>query len=230
MDVSGTESALLSRIGDGSWPPGVRLPPERELAAEIGTSRVTLRQALGRIESLGLVERRRGSGVRVRASEDWSFQALPVLLATSGAAVRPAWVVEALALRRAWARQALTATLDRLAAADVSRTRSQIARAFAAREHRTAFVREDALILGTLLAAAEAWPARWLWNDWTRLAEAVAARGREPIALEPRYEEHQEEMLVAIADADRVRAERRLAAHLSQLDRSLLEPFTPSNR
>jgi GntR family transcriptional regulator len=44
-------------IADGSLGPGDRLPPERELAAEHGVSRMTVRQALQTLESRGLLRR-----------------------------------------------------------------------------------------------------------------------------------------------------------------------------
>ncbi len=53
---------LVTAIAIGAYSPGERLPPERELADRLGVSRVTLRQALGRVVELGLVETRRGRG------------------------------------------------------------------------------------------------------------------------------------------------------------------------
>jgi GntR family transcriptional repressor for pyruvate dehydrogenase complex len=42
--------------------PGDRLPSERELAAHLGVSRSSLREGLGRLADLGIIEARRGSG------------------------------------------------------------------------------------------------------------------------------------------------------------------------
>ncbi len=51
---------LLARVAAGKLRPGDKLPPEEGLAAALGVSRMTLRQALGSLEQQGWIERRRG--------------------------------------------------------------------------------------------------------------------------------------------------------------------------
>ncbi len=48
---------LAGLIASGLLAPGARLPPERQLAATLGVSRMTVRQALGELERAGLVRR-----------------------------------------------------------------------------------------------------------------------------------------------------------------------------
>jgi GntR family transcriptional repressor for pyruvate dehydrogenase complex len=57
------EEAILA----GKLVPGDLLPPERVLTQELGVSRSTLREALGRLASVGLVRSVHGSGTRVEA-------------------------------------------------------------------------------------------------------------------------------------------------------------------
>jgi GntR family transcriptional regulator len=59
---------LLSQIADGTYVLGGRLPTEAKLAAEHGLARETVRRALARLEQLGMIERRPGSGTRVVAT------------------------------------------------------------------------------------------------------------------------------------------------------------------
>jgi GntR family transcriptional regulator len=54
---------LLDFIGERE--PGAVVPTERELAAELGTSRTTVRQALGELVVEGRLERRQGAGTYV---------------------------------------------------------------------------------------------------------------------------------------------------------------------
>lgn len=49
---------------------GERLPPERDMAAELGIAVGTLRKALAELEKRGLLERRQGSGNYIRAISD----------------------------------------------------------------------------------------------------------------------------------------------------------------
>ena len=55
-----TVERLLTVIKLGVVRPGDRLPPERELAAQLGISRLTLREAIGELQQAGYVESRRG--------------------------------------------------------------------------------------------------------------------------------------------------------------------------
>lgn len=53
---------LFARISSGEYPPDSRLPSERALAAELGVSRNTVREALDVLESRDMIRRRQGSG------------------------------------------------------------------------------------------------------------------------------------------------------------------------
>jgi DNA-binding FadR family transcriptional regulator len=64
--VDACMARLRDAILEGRIAIGDRLPPERDLAATFGVNRVTVRSALGRLASLGLVTVRQGSGYVVR--------------------------------------------------------------------------------------------------------------------------------------------------------------------
>ena len=53
-------------ISSGDYPPGSRLPPERDLAERFGVSRLTIREAIIALEVLGKVKVKTGSGVYVK--------------------------------------------------------------------------------------------------------------------------------------------------------------------
>ncbi|SDZ97003.1 GntR family transcriptional regulator [Variovorax sp. YR216] len=57
--------ALRARILDGRLAPGAKLPSESELTAEHGVSRITVRQALGALQSEGLIVKLHGKGAFV---------------------------------------------------------------------------------------------------------------------------------------------------------------------
>ncbi|MHB9860759.1 GntR family transcriptional regulator [Streptomyces sp. YIM S03343] len=56
---------LLARIDRGDYPVGHLLPPQRDLAAEFGVSRVTVQRALKDLQGQGWITSRQGSGSRV---------------------------------------------------------------------------------------------------------------------------------------------------------------------
>jgi GntR family transcriptional repressor for pyruvate dehydrogenase complex len=66
-------ASLERRILEGSLRPGDRLPPERELAIELGVSRPSLREAIQKLASRGLVQSRHGGGTYVTDRLESSF-------------------------------------------------------------------------------------------------------------------------------------------------------------
>ncbi len=71
------EKALVTSILDGTYPPGSNLPAERELAAQLGVTRPTLREALRALESDGWFSVQQGKPTRVK--DFWREGGLNVL-------------------------------------------------------------------------------------------------------------------------------------------------------
>jgi len=73
---------LRNGIIRGTWPAGARLPSENELVTKLGCSRISIREALQMLSSLGLVETRHGGGTFVRpySSEVLLSPLLPMIV------------------------------------------------------------------------------------------------------------------------------------------------------
>jgi len=57
---------LRNRIMERKWLPGAKIPSENALAVALGVSRVSIREALQMLASLGLLETMQGGGTHVR--------------------------------------------------------------------------------------------------------------------------------------------------------------------
>ncbi len=68
---------LKTRLLEGAWKPGEKIPSESQLCEQFGVSRVTVRAAIQQLEILGLLETRHGGGSYVRAPS--SIDALDTL-------------------------------------------------------------------------------------------------------------------------------------------------------
>lgn len=57
---------IINKILSGILPPGEKLPPERDMSLQMNVNRHTLREALRKLETLGLISIRQGDGIYVR--------------------------------------------------------------------------------------------------------------------------------------------------------------------
>ena len=101
---------LRSLILNGQYPPGSKLPPERELSKRLRVNRASLREALKKLEHLGLVRIRQGDGTRVtNFMETGGIELVQHLLPLGGG--KPELIRDLLEFRRLFGRE-----LARLAA------------------------------------------------------------------------------------------------------------------
>jgi GntR family transcriptional regulator, transcriptional repressor for pyruvate dehydrogenase complex len=91
-------ASIADAILDGAFPPGSTLPPERELAEQLGVNRTSLRQGLARLQQMGLIEARHGSGNVVRDPEALTHPAVVEALVRK---LGPEFLAELLEIRAA---------------------------------------------------------------------------------------------------------------------------------
>jgi GntR family transcriptional repressor for pyruvate dehydrogenase complex len=91
-------ASIADAILDGAFPPGSTLPPERELAEQLGVNRTSLRQGLARLQQMGLIEARHGSGNVVRDPEGLTNPAVVEALVRK---LGPDFLIELLEIRAA---------------------------------------------------------------------------------------------------------------------------------
>src|SRR5438105_1973224 len=95
---------LRSLILNGQYPPGSKLPPERELSKRLRVNRASLREALKKLEHLGLVRIRQGDGTRVQNfMETGGIELVQHLLPLGGG--KPELIRDLLEFRRIFGRE-----------------------------------------------------------------------------------------------------------------------------
>lgn len=96
---------LRSLILTGQYAPGSKLPPERDLSKRLGVNRASLREALKKLEHLGLVRIRQGDGTRVtNFMETGGIELVQHLLPLAGRN-HPELIRDMLELRRIFGRE-----------------------------------------------------------------------------------------------------------------------------
>lgn len=214
--VDGIKSMLL----DGRLSPGARLPVEKDLAAELGVSRGSLREGLRALATLGIVDSRQGDGTYITSLEPGvllsplafvvdlqgdgdaaAFHGVRRILETEAAGLA-ARSIDAAALAQAQvyldeAEQILTADVvdhDRLLETDI---------AF----HRVVAVASGNPVLSALIDTLASRTARSrLWRGLTQDGAELRTHGEHTA------------ILAALVAGDPDRARLRMATHLLEVE------------
>lgn len=166
----------------GAFPAGGHLPPERQLSAALGVSRLTLRAALARLEAEGLVRARQGEGVRVL---DLAQHGTLAVLAHMDLAARPELVRSFLELRRAVAADAIALACERASEQDLEGL-SRMAAEQAEETDLKRYLARDIAFARAVLVASQSFVALLLFN-----------------ALAPVYQAHPQLAQALVADRER---------------------------
>lgn len=89
---------IIQLIDEGIFPPGARLPGERDLAERFSVSRVTVREAEVALQAMGRVTIKTGSGVYICEQPDTAESRFPVVSAFELTEARALFESEAAAL------------------------------------------------------------------------------------------------------------------------------------
>jgi len=122
------ERQIKAAVLDGLFLPGEFLGSENELAARFGVSRLPIREAVGRLSSLGVVEVKTGAGGGVRIAEGDptpSVEALAIQLALVGTSAREVMSAWECVQSAVLAKSAETATEDDFVAIEAAITKAE---------------------------------------------------------------------------------------------------------
>jgi GntR family transcriptional regulator, transcriptional repressor for pyruvate dehydrogenase complex len=202
---------LCEGILAGRYQPGEKLPTQRTLAAELGVNMASVREAVKRLEQLGMIEVRHGDAMRVT---DWRASGgLDVLAyAAIGDPAISGAVFEA---RRLLLREAARLAAERRSD-EQAQVLQELARAFAEAADDGAAQAIDLAFMATVIDAARNLVFTLIINSIRELyaqhLEAFRAIVRDRAALAPLYAAAAEAIGGRDPDATAAAVER-LAAH-----------------
>jgi len=224
LHVSVQES-LRAYIDENGLTPGTLLPAEGELATQLGVSRNSLREGIKALESLGVLETRRGVGIFVKA---FSFEPLLDNLAYGlGGALRQ--IEEVIEIRRTLEVGLIGKTIEVVGAEDIAELRSTVDRMRVHAERGETFAGDDQLFHRLLFRCQHNETLVRLidvfWLAFYKASDFVNLENLDPMAT---WRDH-----VAIVDAveakDLEEARRRLDRHYEGIARVIANNKTSSN-
>ena len=218
LDSNEIAEKIKERINDGVYPPGGRLPGERELAEQFGVSRVTIREAEIALQALGYVSIKTGSGVYVLDSADNDARGLPSVSAFELTEARLLFESEAAALAARQISDDTLAHLEELVGKmSTDRPRDEQTAQDADREFHLAIAAASG-------NAAVKYIVETLWklrNELPEVRDVHAAICAVEDANE-RYSEH-DEVLRALRERDPSAAREAMQAHFRGLLGSMID-------
>jgi len=228
----GVQESVRSYIEENGLKAGDPLPPESFLAQQLGVGRNSVREAIKALESVGVLETRRGVGVFVK---EFSFQPLLDNLAY-GLQGSLRNVEELREIRCVLEAGLIDKTIAMIGPEDLAALRETTERMRACAERNESFAQEDQLFHQLLFRCQNnAMLSALIDIFWTAFYKASNfANLANPTPLQTWKDHH--EIVEAIAAKDVTAARARLAAHYSgiqqvvAMNRSGLLAKTPAQQ
>lgn len=207
---------LAEQIDSGKFPPGSRLPAERELADQFGVSRVTIREAEIALQALGRITIKTGSGVYVEELKPDSDSEFPEISAFELTEARALFESEAAALAAAHISDETLETLQEYIEIMSSNEHDNDARDAADHQfHRTiASASNNAAIMYVI---EKLWKMRDEIDAIKAVHESVCMTDRGAVGRE------HGEILTALRARDPEAARATMRAHFKRLLESMLD-------
>lgn len=219
--------ALRAEILSGGLAPGDRLPPERTLAEVHDTNRNTLREALRKLEQLGLVRVRQGQGVTVQDfRQSGTLELLtPFLLEGGDVVERVAVLVDLLHARRHVLQTTIRLVAERRTDEDMAHLEALAAAQIAASERgdKEAVVRGDIDLIDALFDAAHSMTFRWIANSLLEVARELMDRFPALWVHDVTYASVVQTLIDALRSRDGERASDTLMAYYTKTDLVLVD-------
>jgi len=105
---------LVNLIVSGQYLPGQKLPPERTLSDTMGVNRTSLREALRRLEAMGLITVRQGDGITVQDQSLNATLEFVKFLVSAGLSLDRKFILSLEETRRLFAIQMIRLAADRM--------------------------------------------------------------------------------------------------------------------
>ncbi|TMD99861.1 MAG: FadR family transcriptional regulator [Chloroflexi bacterium] len=224
--TEGAIDKIRERIVTGAWGPGDRLPKESELAAELGLSRNSLREAVRALSQLRVLEVRQGDGTYVSSLEPDQLLESTRFISHLLLGETEIELYEVRRILEAAAAALAAGRIDVQEKAELAQILDQMREASNVEELVEADVAFHAVIAG---AAGNTVLTSLLASLATRTMRARLWHGREADgALDETRDEHRR-IYEAIMAGDPDLARATAAAHIASSERWLKGQLTPGN-
>ncbi|MFO0630869.1 MAG: GntR family transcriptional regulator [Polyangiales bacterium] len=220
--VEEVTSRLRAAILRGEFPAGTSLPGERDLATQQGVSRLTLRAAIGRLETEGLLRAVHGSGTRVLDWRERGGIELVSHLAALDPAGFPALLRDLLEVRRVLAVEAIALAARRCDADDLADLRELVTRQALLVEDPAGYIAADLAVARRLARATRNVALVLLANTVTGMLERQPAMAVAFLVDAPGTLRFYRRVLQLLASRDGERARALASRLIDRVDRSLL--------
>ncbi|HVJ92790.1 MAG TPA: GntR family transcriptional regulator [Labilithrix sp.] len=219
--VDAVSDRLRNEILAGRIAAGSRLPSERELSLALGVNRLTLRAALARLEAMGLVSTRHGSGTEVVSWRDRAgLDALPMVMSSIDRG-EPAWLellTSLLEVRRILVSEAVALAAERHSEEDLVEMQRVAAEQVRNLPDPLAFARGDLAMQRVIVRAARNVGLELILNSFARFPD------EQPQAVAELYDRREESvpfydvLVELVRGGDGESARRTLRAAFDAMD------------